>query len=296
MPNIAIAWDFDGTLSPDDSTSHVVEDLDGKDANEFWKYIKSLRNEEEKPEWEHVLATDAPTWTYSLSRIASLNKVPLNEEFFQKYVGNIRKSLYPNVAKFLKGLKDLEKRPEFERSETKIHHFIVSAGLCDLIRQVFRKGLITHVWGCRYEVITDLYDEDALPESVPVYCMDETAKTRALFEISKGTFLHPTAHAVNKRVADSDLFCRFEEIIYVGDGFTDVPALSLVRGRGGMGIIVFDPGLSKKIRKEKVDPLREDKRADLITKANFSKSGELYKSIRARCVYIQQRHAASVVY
>ncbi len=72
MANIAIVWDFDGTLSPDDSTTKTVEILDGnKPGSEFWNYIKSLRGDSRKPQWEHVLASDAPIWMYALSRLAT---------------------------------------------------------------------------------------------------------------------------------------------------------------------------------------------------------------------------------
>ncbi len=83
MPNIAIVWDFDGTLTPDDSTTKTIEVLQGPGkGGEFWKTIKALRGDQELPEWEHILAMDAPIWMYSLSRLAAGLKIPLNAEFF----------------------------------------------------------------------------------------------------------------------------------------------------------------------------------------------------------------------
>ena len=292
MPNIAVVWDFDGTLTPRDSTTMLIEHLKGEAATQFWDYIKALRGDQDKPEWEHVLASDAPIWMWALARAAFIRQVVLTEQYFKEVAGKI--PLFPNVPESFRALKGLEDTAAFKHSETKVHHFIVSAGLHDLVRLVFDETLVTKVWGCRYEVVTS-EDEPDYPECVPVYCMDETAKTRALFEISKGSFLHPIERAVNRRVEEADLFCRFQDMIYVGDGFTDVPSLSLVRSRGGLGIVVCDPGIGKKKRLEKVHQLRLDRRADLITLANFEEDGELFKSIWARCEEIQRRHAAQMV-
>src|ERR1700721_939867 len=108
MPNIAIVWDFDGTLTPQDTTTKVVEILQtGQSGNEFWKTVKSLRGDQRKPKWEHVLASDAPIWMYALSRIAFAKHVPLNAEFFANF-GKPHISLYDRVPAFLRKLKLME--------------------------------------------------------------------------------------------------------------------------------------------------------------------------------------------
>ena len=76
MPNIAIVWDFDGTLTPQDSTTKVVEIFQaGQSGNDFWKTVKRLRGDDRRPEWRHVLASDAPIWMYALSRIAFAHRM-----------------------------------------------------------------------------------------------------------------------------------------------------------------------------------------------------------------------------
>jgi hypothetical protein len=290
MPNIAIAWDFDYTLTPDDSTTKVVEVLHGADkGSEFWSYIKSLRGDKDLPKWEHILAMDAPIWMYSLSRLAAQKKVPLNKEFFEQFVLSQIK-LFPNVINFLTAIKRLENNSEFKKMGIEIHHFIVSAGLKELIELVFPKDLVTWVFGCRYKVVIhpDHADE---PESVPVFCMDETVKTRSLFEISKGAFC-TEGIKVNSRIEEAKLWAPFGNMIYIGDGDTDIPALSLVRSKGGMGVALYDPKKSKEDIKKKHKTLRLDKRTDLIAEANFSEEGELFSFIKARCIQIKQRYEA----
>ncbi len=289
--NIAIIWDFDGTLTPIDSTTKTIEILEGNKgkSSKFWEDIKNLRGDSRKPQWEHVLASDAPIWMYALSRLAFNKKVPLNSEFFKKFVVP-KIELYPDVISFLEQVKALEADKRFKDSNIKIHHFIVSAGLKELVEHVFPKGLITWTFGCRYTVIAFDGHTDA-PESIPVFCMDETVKTRSLFEISKGSFNDPDK-AVNTRVEERSLWAPFKNTIYIGDGPTDVPALSLVRDKGGLGIAVYNPSSAQKDINKRLRQMRLDKRADLITPSDFSKNGELFSFIKTRCIQICQRYEA----
>lgn len=291
--NISIIWDFDGTLTPDDSTTKVVEHFQGNNkGDEFWNMIKDLRGEssQKKLSWEHILASDAPIWMYSLGMMATKRQIPLNEEFFNKEILKAIK-LYPNVIPFLSNVRKLEKSPRFKKLKLKIHHFIVSAGLQDLIRLVFPKDTMSWTFGCRYNPV--VHQENRTIENVPVFCMDESMKTRSIFEICKGTFFDPE-QGVNKRVNDSDLWCPFENMIYVGDGDTDIPALSLVRDRGGLGIAVYNAKKSKKDLNKKLKNMALDRRSDLITSANFTKSSELFRFIENRCTQVLQRYESSV--
>ncbi len=290
MPNIAIIWDFDHTLSPEDSTTKVVEHLQGAGTGgRFWDYIKSLRGDQKNATWEHILAMDAPIWTYALSRLAFKEKIPLNKEFFINFILPQIK-IYQNVIPFLDALKKLENFPEFKKLDLHIHHFVVSAGLKDLIEHVFPENLIRWTFGCRYTIIVDPKHKDE-PESVPVFCMDETMKTRSIFEISKGAFENSKID-VNSKVEHSRLWASFKDMIYIGDGETDIPSLSLVRSKGGLGIAVYDPQKPKEDVKKRFHKMRFDKRTDLITPADYSLDGELFSYIKNRCVQIRQKYEA----
>ncbi|MGA9795983.1 MAG: HAD family hydrolase [Rhizomicrobium sp.] len=290
MPNIAIVWDFDGTLTIDDSTTSVVEVLQGKaTGREFWDRIHDLRGDSKQVSWEHVLANDAPIWMYALSRLAFEKKVPLNAEFFEKFVAPIV-TLRPDVLKFLRKIKLLEAKKPFKLVDLHIEHFVVSAGLVDLVDVVMPPDVVKKSFGCRYEIIAYKGNEHE-PESVPVFCMDETMKTRSLFEIAKGSFLHKD-QGVNRKVPEDKYWAPFRNVIYIGDGPTDVPALSLVRKNGGTGIAVYDPTASREKRDTKLKDMRLDSRADLITAADFSETGELFRYLTACCERIALRYRA----
>jgi len=293
MNNIGVVWDFDGTLAPDDSTMKTVEILSRGEVSgaEFFKRVKDLRGDARGPEesWKHIQAMDAPIWMYILSQLAASQRVPLNTEFFNRFVIE-HIALFPGVEKFLREIKKLGSRPDFKKARVEIHHFIVSAGLKNLIELALPQGVVTETYGCRYQIVQ--HGSDALPESVPVYCVDETAKTRALFEIAKGTF-HSKERPLNHR--QKSKWLPFENMIYVGDGDTDIPALALTRERGGMGVIVYNPGHEQTRIDARLETIRRGYRADLITPADYSLDGQLFKFIESRCVQIMQRCEASRV-
>ena len=292
--NIVIAWDFDGTLTPKDSTTEVISFLkeEEKDAAKtFWKHVKSFSNDT-KDFKEYLPAVDAPIWMYSLSKIANDLNIPLNEELFKKIVKKIE--LFDNVIPFLQEIKKLENEERFKDCNIKIHHFIVSAGLRDLIKLIFPEGLIRYIFGCRYQSIS--YEENVKKiENIPVFCIDETVKTRALFEISKGVFCKSNIK-VNTKISDDKYWAPFNNFIYIGDGDTDIPALSLTRTKGGLGIVVYNKKDPKKYTKNKLCTMSADKRADLITPADFKINGELYTYITNRCYQILQRYEVEYIF
>lgn len=291
--NISIVWDFDGTLTEFDSTSKVIEHFKGRGGDKaFWQLIKSLGQSgySSKKDWEHVLASDAPTWMYSLAKIASANGVPLNGEFFSKLVSEV--PLYKEAESFLRKIKNLENKAEYSSLGIKIHHFIVSAGLKEFVELLVPADTFSWIWGCRYAVAIDKDDKSGeKPENIPVFCMDETMKTRALFEICKGVFLDDKRQ-VNQRFENEKLWCQFENLIYIGDGPTDIPALSLVRDRGGFGIVVYNHEKAETEIKKRLGQMSAEKRCDVITPAEFSERGELFSTISSKCELIRKKFAA----
>jgi 2-hydroxy-3-keto-5-methylthiopentenyl-1-phosphate phosphatase len=286
MPRIAIVWDFDGTLTPQESTGVVVDILGAEGGKEkFWSDVKQLKGDAEQPTWEHILAMDAPIWMYSLSRLAFECRIPLNKEFFRTYVAPQIK-LYPDVCTFLRRLKLLEERRDLKAANVEIHHFIVTAGLKHLVELLFPDDLVKYTFGCCYKIVAHRGNR-IRPESIPTFCMDETEKTRSLFEISKGSF-EDKNKSVNSRVSDDKRWVQFRDMIYVGDGETDIPALSVVRNFGGLGVVVYNP--ENPNAKQNLTNLCLDKRADFITAANFDTDGELFDFMSSRCIQIGRRY------
>ena len=292
--NIAIIWDFDDTLISGDCISQTVDVLQrGKSSQmSFWDYVDQLRGgahkKIKKGEWPLLLSSDCSTWMFALSKLAGDVGVSLDREFFRKSVVP-QIEFYPGVLNFLKKLKALQDLKRFQKAGLQIHHFVVSGALKHLIEECFPKnGLITYTFGSTYKVIQD----KGCSLNVPLYAVDSTTKTRCLFEVAKGAFKNFKTGSADKRVHHDKLWCQYSHLIYVGDGFTDIPALSVVRDRGGYGVAVYNPKEKKDYAQKKMQYLSLDRRTNLITPADYSLKSELFHSLKVRCFQILQEFEA----
>ena len=299
-PKISIIWDFDKTLTPYDSTTELIRFFIRNKPEKFWEEVKEISGVESKAPVDSISTSEAPVWMYLLSEMAVSiegDKRALDEKQIRKMIttNKIKVEFYPNVLEFLKEIKSLSSEELFKKNNIEIHHFIITAGLQDLVSSVFKlhgsRDLIREIFGCRYKIIQDP-NTQKVEKNIPIYCMDKTAKTRALFEIYKGCFLSTAKYTVDDLVPKGDEWCPFENMIYIGDGDTDIPAFSLVKSRKGMTIGVYNPVESKNNIMDKAKNMKKGKRIDLFTSANFEETGELFHFIKIRCEQIAKRYEA----
>ena len=299
--NISIVWDFDKTLTSHDSTTELIRFFIGNTTQQFWNEVKRISGVDANAPVDSISTSEAPVWMYLLSEMAihpnTKSKIALDEIQIGKMIANnkIKVEFYPNVLEFLKKIKLLSYEEQFKKNNIEIHHFIITAGLQDLVFSVLKlhksESLISKIFGCRYKTIQDS-NIQKVEKNIPIYCMDKTAKTRALFEICKGCFLPTAEYKVDDLVPKEKEWCPFENIIYVGDGDTDIPAFSLVKSRRGMTIGVYDPDESENNITNKAENMKKGKRIDLFTPANFEDNGELFCFIKTRCEQIAKRYEA----
>ena len=297
--NISIVWDFDKTLTSMDSTTELIKILlRGSPIEKFWEDIKNISGTKSNKPMNSISTSDAPVWMYKLTELAKgleNNPIGLDKPNIKKLIAR-KITLYPKVLDFLQKIKNLSEKDLYQKNNIEIHHFIITAGLADLVSSVFeyknKPALIKEFFGCKYKVRRK--DRSRI-QNVPIYCMDKTTKTRALFEICKGCFLPDASYTVDDLVPKEKEWCPFENMIYIGDGDTDIPAFSLIKSGKGMTIGVFDPSLSTEARDKKSGNMRKGKRIDLFTPARFEEGGELYKFIEIRCQQIAKRYEAHKV-
>ena len=288
---ISIIWDFDGTLTAQDSTTDLIQRLSPKsNMTAFWKEVKKISGVNAPV--DSISTSETPAWMHILSEMANRNSIPLGENLnkFVLMAFAKRIKLYPKVFECLEKIKGFSEDSIYKRNNIKIHHFIITAGLQDLVLSIFEyngnRNLIREIFGCKYH--TRKRDKEII--NIPIYCMDKTTKTRSLFEINKGCFLPKTKKDVDDLVSYNKEWCHFEDMIYIGDGDTDIPAFSLVKSRGGMTIGVYNPKLEDSKIKKKTEKMKAGKRIDLVTKADFSLNGKLYKAIETKCTQIADRY------
>jgi hypothetical protein len=155
-----------------------------------------------------------------------------------------------------------------------VEFYVISGGLEEIVRGSAIAKHLTKFWGCQFA-------EEGGQIKYIKSLVSFTEKTKHLFEINKGLISKDTnPYAVNERVEQSDRRVPLENIIYLGDGLTDVPCFSLLERGGGTGFGVFDP---KKVNSPKKawEKLLAPKRVSSLNAPKFRKTDELGSLLRA---------------
>lgn len=249
---VALIYDFDKTLSPKDMQEfHYLSKLGYDDPKEFWKECGEISKEHNS---DAILS-----YMYLMAKKdASLTKKELMEE--GKYI-----KLYKGVDTWFERINSYGKKHHVD-----VEHYIISSGLKDIIMGTSIAKEFKKVYACQYQ-----YDSNGRvlwPSRVVNY----TTKTQYLFRINNGVLDERNDVDLNKSTPDEDKRIPFDRIIYVGDGYTDVPSMKVVSQSGGKTIAVFGDDKSKE---ELAIPLYKEKRANFFVKADYSKGSKIEKIV-----------------
>ena len=116
---------------------------------------------------------------------------------------------------------------------------------------------VEDIWGCEL-----LEDNTGLIGEI-VYTIDNTTKTRAIFEINKGKGV-----PVNSKIPEEMRRGKFNNMIYIADGQSDIPAFSVVKKGGGATFAIYPKGDSDAMKQ--VEQMRSDGRVDMYAEADYS--------------------------
>ena len=151
-----------------------------------------------------------------------------------------------------------------------IKHYINSSGLKEMIEGTSIAKRFENIYACSF-----LYNVDGVAYW-PAVAVDYTTKTQFLFKINKGIKEISDNKRINEYVAKEDRPIPFERMIYLGDGETDVPCMSVVKEQGGHSIAVF--GNRKK--KAVAERLIKENRVNFVCKADYSENSEIHTTVR----------------
>ena len=152
-----------------------------------------------------------------------------------------------------------------------MEHYIVSTGFAEVIRGSALMPYVDGVWGC--ELIEEPDGEGNPVISEIGYTIDNTTKTRAIFEINKG-ILKLDNISVNSKIPKEHRRVRFENMIYIADGPSDIPAFSVVNQYGGATFAIYPKGDLRAM--QQVDQMRQDGRVDMYAEADYSEGTTAY--------------------
>jgi hypothetical protein len=256
-PVVAIAYDFDGTLSPGNMQEHSFLPNIGVKAHRFWILVERLSKEHE--------ADSVLTYMNLMLEKAKEAKVPVRRQDFEDYGTSIK--LFAGVDKWFGYINSYGKELGL-----KIEHYIISSGIREMIEGTDIAREFKRIYASSFK-----YDPNDVAEW-PALAINFTTKTQYLFRINKGALDVFDERKINEYVKMEDRPVPFKRMIFIGDGNTDIPCFSLVKSLGGHSIAVYKP--KTKGAKEKAAKLVEDGRVNFIVPADYSKGSYIMEVVR----------------
>ena len=245
---IALVFDFDDTLAPD-STSKVLEAV-GIEPKAFWRDHVELMAKG----WDQV-----PAWMHMMLERSRAAGHPITRNLIERVGREL--PLYPGVKSMFKRYRQLIESDDGLRAQ----FFVISSGLADLVGSTAVAGDFDDIWGSNFA-----YGSAGVAYAIK-NAISFTDKTRFLFQISKGLVgpeARSTPFAVNQRTTHFPV--PFKNIIYVGDGYTDIPCFALIQKAKGRAIAAYDRDNRAKVGR--VYGFVDDRRVSHVVPTNYTKN------------------------
>ena len=250
--NIALIYDFDGTLAPGNMQEYDFIPAVGKSNKEFWTEANTLAEEQDA---DMVL-----TYMARMLQEAKSKGLSLRREAFQE--SGRRVTLYKGVREW------------FERINAygaargiRILHYINSSGMKEIIEGTEIAHEFRKIYACSF-----LYDVDGIAYW-PAVAVNYTNKTQFIFKINKGVESVFDTRKVNQYMEEKSRPVPFSRMIYVGDGTTDIPCMRLVKNFGGHSIAVYNP--DEKGQRRTMNDLIRDNRVNHVCPADYTAGSEI---------------------
>lgn len=256
---IALIFDFDDTLAPD-STSGLLTDM-GVDAAHFWSAEVGPLLEEH--DWDPV-----PAYLYKLIELSRSGDYGAITQESLKDWGR-RLPLHDGVQSLFGRLRGVVRK---SHPQVQLEFYLISSGIGDVVRQTPIAHEFTDIWASEF-----IYDESGAIQ-FPRRIVSFTDKTRYLFHIQKGIVGAASRNKpfeVNKKVDQDKLRVPFQQMIFVGDGYTDIPCFSLIRRSGGIAFGVWDP--RHRDKRSRAWGFIQEGRVSNLNQARYDEEAELYQ-------------------
>ena len=270
---IAVVWDFDKTLIPGNMQGPLFRRY-GVDERAFWAEVDGLHEFYLRHGAQRV-SDDNLYLNHILEYVRAGRFKGLNNAVLRELGAEL--TFHPGMPDFLRQLQEVVAADHlYEHHDISVEHYIVSTGLRPMIEGSAIRPFVEDVWACEF-IEAPHPPGYAQPRQEPMfanreitslaYIIDNTSKTRALFEINKGTNKAPEIH-VNSWLPRELRRVPFQNMIYVADGPSDVPAWSLVRSEGGRTLGVYQRG--SRAQFEQISQLQRDGRIHAFAEADYT--------------------------
>jgi len=256
---LAIVYDFDGTLTPQPMQEYtVLHEIGIKKSSKFWNEVK---RENKKWGGEEIV-----TYMRLMIQYAEKSDFPVTRQRLGGLAHRIK--FFPGVPTYFDRVNDYVKKKT--NGNIRLRHYIISSGLKEILNRIKIRKRFHKIFACEYWY--DLYKAARFPLIV----VNDTLKTQFLFRINKGR--ERLDQNINEYMPLKERPIPFRNILYIGDGLTDVPCMTVTTKQGGYAIAVYKSGSARGLATCR--ELLAAARVDFIAKADYSKGSPLDSVIK----------------
>jgi len=260
---IAIIYDFDGTLTPKTMQEYTLLPRLGIKSKNFWEDIVQ--------ETKKTGAETMMVYMRHLLDCATEKKLSISKSEFLKMSKDIE--YYDGVTTWFNKINKYVQNKS--NSKIRVHHYIISAGHLEILEGISIKKYIKKIFASEY------YFNKKNIAVFPKIVVTDTTKTQYLFRINKGK--ENLADSINEHMEETKRPIPFDNMIYIGDGLTDVPSMALIKKEGGHSIAVHQ---NNRTQIKISEGLLRANRVDFIAPADYSEKSILYENMQYLLDYV----------
>ena len=254
QPIVAFLYDFDKTLCTTDMQNYSFIPSLGMTPGEFWPVANGFGSANRM---DGILA-----YMYTMIRESERKNVPFTREDLVEKGRNI--VLYPGVEGWFRRINAFG-----AKQGVQVEHYVISSGLKEIIEGSAISEEFKEIYASEF-----YYDETGKPVW-PKLAVNFTAKTQFVYRINKGVLDVSDDKTLNDSMPDDSKRVPFTNMIYVGDGLSDVPCMKMMRAYGGQAIAVYQES-----NRMGVEDLLAKGRVDFIFKADYSEGTALDLTVK----------------
>ena len=253
-PIVAFLYDFDKTLCTTDMQNYAFIPSLGMTPGEFWAVANGFGRENRI---DGILA-----YMYTMITESDKRGIPLTRESLVEKGQSI--VLFPGVREWFGRINAFG-----EEQGVQVEHYIISSGLREIIEGSTISGEFKEIYASEF-----YYDETGRPVW-PKLAVNFTAKTQFVYRINKGVLDVSDDKTLNDSMPDDSKRVPFTNMIYMGDGLSDVPCMKMMRAYGGQAIAVYQES-----NRLGVEDLMAKGRVDFIFPADYSEGTALDLTVK----------------
>lgn len=257
---VAIIYDFDKTLCDKDMQEYSFIPSLGINPKDFWKMTDEFSRKEKM---DKILAC-----MYTMLKESENN----NKHITKEYLNSLGKDInfFPGIINWFERINEYG-----DKIGLQIEHYIVSSGLKEIIDGTKISKQFKNIYACEF-----LYNEDGYA-IWPKMSVNYTTKTQFISRINKGVLDISDDKTLNKKMLEEERRISTKNMIYFGDGLTDIPSMRMIKENGGYAIAVYQNN-----DKEIASDLLKDNRIDFFAKADYQENSQIDKLMKNMLIEI----------